>query len=376
MRYTDDMQDNMNLSGQHEEHASLSELAKIQAHGAALRKHWSVVGVLVLVVAVLSVALGTLWYQGYWPQGDDAVVIPNDDEGSTGQCVLQQVQCIQAPCPPILVCPTPETSQLNGWTSYSSDAGNFSLSIPGDWDVTSSASITSFRNEKTQILPDLTIAAQKNAATLYKNAGAKSLQEYLSKLPSNGDVAVSFQGQDAWTYDYKGKDFESRTIFIEHKGVLYTLTQNRSVNELTSSQVLSTFMFNDLQTAIEYKNTAYGLRVMLPVSWRGYTIKDATWSARIESAKVIASGVLLQIQHPASTTKKPRQDIPIMVLTVQQWEKSLKDDWSFGAAPIGPSELARNEKYVFALPARYNYSFPVGFEEVQGIIDSKAITAF
>ncbi len=369
------MQDNMNLSGEHEEHASLSELAKIQAHGAALRKHWSVVGVLLLVVAVLSVALGTLWYQGYWPQGDDAVVVPKDDEGRKGQCVLQQVQCIRAPCPPILVCPAPETTLLNGWTSYSSDAGNFSLSIPADWDVTSSASITSFRSEKTQILPDLTIAAQKNAAALYKNAGAKSLQEYLSKLPSNGDVAVSFQGRDAWTYDYKGKDFETRTIFIEHKDALYTLTQSRSTNELTSSQVLSTFTFNDLQASIEYKNIAYGLRVTLPVSWRGYTVKDDTWLVTADS-KTIASGVMVRIQHPASTTKKPRQDIPIMVLTVQQWEKSMKDEWSFGAAPIGPSELARNEKYVFALPARYNYSFPLGFEEVQGIIDSKAITAF
>jgi len=65
-----------------------------------------------------------------------------------------------------------------------------------------------------------------------------------------------------------------------------------------------------------------------------------------------------------------------MVLTIEEFNKSLSEQWSFGTAPIGPSELARNATYVFALPARYNYAFPAGFEEVDKIIESKAITAF
>ncbi|MGB8451919.1 MAG: hypothetical protein WCD89_06255 [Anaerocolumna sp.] len=43
---------------------------------------------------------------------------------------------------------------------------------------------------------------------------------------------------------------------------------------------------------------------------------------------------------------------------------------TFVSAPINPCELGRNSQYVFALPARYNYAFPEGFEEVEDIIQS------
>ena len=63
-----------------------------------------------------------------------------------------------------------------------------------------------------------------------------------------------------------------------------------------------------------------------------------------------------------------------MVFTLAQW-KALQDlEFSVGAAPIGPSELGRNSKYVFALPARYNYAFPKGFEEVEDIVKNKPLT--
>jgi hypothetical protein len=35
--------------------------------------------------------------------------------------------------------------------------------------------------------------------------------------------------------------------------------------------------------------------------------------------------------------------------------------------------LGVNEKYVFALPARYNYAFPAGYEEVENIIASQPL---
>ena len=125
---------------------------------------------------------------------------------------------------------------------------------------------------------------------------------------------------------------------------------------------------------VEYKNTALGLRVKLPASWKGYTIGMSNWEATVGKQKV--TGPKISIVHPLSSASTPRQDIPILVLTIDQWNKSISEEWSFGAAPIGPSELTRNGTYVFALPARYNYAFPVGFEEVDKIIQSKAITAF
>jgi len=57
-----------------------------------------------------------------------------------------------------------------------------------------------------------------------------------------------------------------------------------------------------------------------------------------------------------------------MIFTLDQWASLLKDEFRVGAAPIPPSELGRNAKYVFALPARYNFAFPTGFEEVEDIL--------
>lgn len=41
---------------------------------------------------------------------------------------------------------------------------------------------------------------------------------------------------------------------------------------------------------------------------------------------------------------------------------------------IGPSMLGQNSKYVFALPPRYNYAFPTGFEEVEKILETGPLT--
>nr|MBP7332992.1 hypothetical protein [Bacillota bacterium] len=57
-----------------------------------------------------------------------------------------------------------------------------------------------------------------------------------------------------------------------------------------------------------------------------------------------------------------------MVFTHAQWDALQNGEFHIGAAPIGPSELARNSSYVFALPARYNYAFPAGYEEVENIL--------
>jgi len=43
------------------------------------------------------------------------------------------------------------------------------------------------------------------------------------------------------------------------------------------------------------------------------------------------------------------------------------------AAPVGPKELGSNSKYVFALPARYNYEFLEGYEEVEAILESNPL---
>jgi beta-lactamase regulating signal transducer with metallopeptidase domain len=120
---------------------------------------------------------------------------------------------------------------------------------------------------------------------------------------------------------------------------------------------------------IVYQNTQYGFSFTLPSSWQAYTIVASTWEGNnIASGKVTENGPMISIRHPQWTEQNPRQDIPILVLTIEQWNSLQKEIFHIGAAPIPPSELGRNSKYVFALPARYNFAFPAGFEEVENIV--------
>ncbi len=131
---------------------------------------------------------------------------------------------------------------------------------------------------------------------------------------------------------------------------------------------------------IEYKNMNYGFSFHLPNSWNGYMVEHKKWSGDKtsdgEMNRETFEGPLLQIHHPSSVSENTYQDIPIMIFTLEEWDALQKDIFHIGAAPINPSELGRNKKYVFALPARYNYSFPTGFEEVEEIIKSKPLKAF
>lgn len=131
---------------------------------------------------------------------------------------------------------------------------------------------------------------------------------------------------------------------------------------------------------ILYQNTDYGFNFTLPAGWKGYTIVKEEWTGLAvggtSSGKVIATGPKLYIRHPQWTTQNPRQDIPIMVFTPEQWNLLQKEQMSVGAAPIAPKELGQNVKYVFALPARYNYAFPIGYEEVEQILSDNPLQAY
>lgn len=128
---------------------------------------------------------------------------------------------------------------------------------------------------------------------------------------------------------------------------------------------------------IVYQNTEYGFNFTLPESWKGYTIVTDKWkgmSSEDSQEKVVETGPMISIRHPLWTSTKPRQDIPIMVFTLKQWNlMNQQGGFHIGAAPVDPGELARNSQYVFALPARYNFAYPTGFEEVEKIINSNSL---
>ncbi|WP_291636769.1 M56 family metallopeptidase [Clostridium sp.] len=122
-------------------------------------------------------------------------------------------------------------------------------------------------------------------------------------------------------------------------------------------------------STISYKNTQYGFNFTLPKSWQGFSIITGIWEGNdAASGKVTKTGPMISIRHPQWNSKKPRQDIPIMVFTLDQWNLLRQDKFHIGAAPFGPSELGRNNYYVFALPARYNFAYPTGYQEVEEIL--------
>lgn len=128
--------------------------------------------------------------------------------------------------------------------------------------------------------------------------------------------------------------------------------------------------------SIMYKNTQYGFNFTLPAGWKGYSIITGNWEGyEVKSGKITENGPLISIRHPQWTSQNVRQDIPIMVFTIDQWNLLQKEAFHIGAAPMGPSELGRNNSYVFALPARYNYAFPTGFEEVEKILENHPLKA-
>lgn len=134
-------------------------------------------------------------------------------------------------------------------------------------------------------------------------------------------------------------------------------------------------------TKVSYKNTKYSFFINLPETWKGFSVLENNWTGMSQGATegnnyISEVGPLILIRHPLWTEKNPRQDIPVMVFTIDQWNKMQNDAFHIGAAPINPSELGRNSKYVFALPARYNFSYLTGFEEVDQIIRNNSLHSF
>ena len=131
----------------------------------------------------------------------------------------------------------------------------------------------------------------------------------------------------------------------------------------------STPTSSDASKSIIYKNTQSGFTFKLPSSWNGYTIVTSQWEGIASNgSKAIETGPIISIRDPKWTKETPRQDIPIMVFTLNQWNALKQEVFHIGAAPVDPTELGRNNYYVFALPARYNFANLPGTEEVQSIL--------
>jgi hypothetical protein len=130
-------------------------------------------------------------------------------------------------------------------------------------------------------------------------------------------------------------------------------------------------------SGVVYENKDYGFEINLPESWREYSVVVNRWEGLgLPGDAVVTDGPMISLRHRAWTEEEQRQDIPIMILTTKQWDDLNQEKFHIGAAPIGPSELGRNANFVFALPARYNYAFLPGYEEVEQIIQRKSFRVY
>lgn len=129
--------------------------------------------------------------------------------------------------------------------------------------------------------------------------------------------------------------------------------------------ILSTFKFTENDEVADwktYRNEKYGFEINLLESWRGYKILEESWrgttldgnSTRHEGPKII-------IRNPKWSESEIWQDIPILVFTKFEWQLIEDKNLNIFAAPIAPSKLGENNKYVFSLPPRW-----VGFTDVLG----------
>ncbi len=118
-----------------------------------------------------------------------------------------------------------------------------------------------------------------------------------------------------------------------------------------------------------YTNNKYGFSIALPDSWKGYKALTSVWGGRdVQSGETVERGDVIVLRHPLWTEANPREDMPIMVFTLAQWNLVLQGKMAVSAAPIIPSVLGQNSKYILVLPARYNYDYKTGWEEVDQLV--------
>lgn len=158
---------------------------------------------------------------------------------------------------------------------------------------------------------------------------------------------------------------------------LADVTAILSGNPLTATENIGILPTDVSGFKISYNNTQFGFSFDLPITWAGYTVVYESWSGTpLTEVVKPESGLALLLRNPKWTAENPTQDIPIMVFSIDQWNALQGENFSVSAAPIPPSELGRNSNYIFALPARYNYAYLPGYEEVDVLITGNPLHAY
>ena len=196
-----------------------------------------------------------------------------------------------------------------------------------------------------------------------------------SPWPERIDI-ISAEKLSDTEYEVKGNIIKVTSVELAEGGIAASRPAKFLVRNIDGKWLIDDIKLGDYIDLV-YDNKDYGFYFTLPKSWIGYSVIEGKWEGlSLTESKENQSGPIIYIRHPEWTEKTPRQDIPVMVFTQDQWKSLNNMEFSVGAAPIGPSKLGENTTYVFALPARYNYEFLTGFEEVEEILENNPLQAY
>jgi hypothetical protein len=185
---------------------------------------------------------------------------------------------------------------------------------------------------------------------------------------------LSAEKLSEYEYEVKGEIIEITSTEKDSGGIAAKRPITLRIKKVDNRWLIDNALLGGYEESdsIVYKNIQYGFTFSLPGSWKNYKIVTDKWKGlavgSAQGEELVETGPMASIRHPEWTAENPRQDIPIMIFTMDQWNKLQEEKFHIGAAPIGPSEYGRNSRYVFALPARYNFAFPTGYEEVENIL--------
>lgn len=129
----------------------------------------------------------------------------------------------------------------------------------------------------------------------------------------------------------------------------------------------------DVGVEIFYVNKEYGFKFSLPSDWTGYSVINSEWTGTVIVGTETSRGPKIIIRNPNWTTSKPYEDLPVLVFTTTQWNNYIAEKFSISAAPILATEIARNNKYVFALPPRWDFDYNFNYEQAQTIFKGNPI---
>ncbi len=117
----------------------------------------------------------------------------------------------------------------------------------------------------------------------------------------------------------------------------------------------------------------------LPATWKNCRTVEETWSGEADTDRgeeTVERGPAIRIVNPRSSESDQYEDISIMIFTHRQWKSLQEGNFFVSAASIGPGELDRNAKYVFAEPPRMINPDLEGAEELIKIMHSNPLHAF